>query len=253
MKHEHFSPFTLSTFLTTQRAASRVMLPLLFCSECRRALETLSEWLEALDHFEPLVGPELVTRLELFSKLLRENDTQEERVAAIEDDEMYHHWGLTQLLIEESRTNRRLDPTASKELAELAVRIAALLDPAFYNPEWIADLCAVATVNLAEAQMADGDHETAKELLQQAAKWQLNGTLRPRIGRSVARLRARLLWELDRQDQDVMRILRELDLSELEHDSDEDNLLSWFFKRWRDYERAGEGGGPVSGSSRSRR
>ena len=253
MKHEHFSPFTLSTFLTTQRAASRVMLPLLFCPECRRALETLGEWLEALDHFEPLVGPELVTRRELFSKLCRENDTQKEKAAAIEDDELYHHWGLVQLMIEESRINRRCDPTASRELAELAIRTAALLDPAFYHPEWIADLNAVATVNLAEAQMTGGDHEVAKELLQQAAKWQLNGTLRPRICRAVARLRARLLWALDQQDPEVTEILRELDLSEPEHDSDEANLLSWFFRRWHDYEHTGEPSKPDPGSSRPRR
>ena len=253
MKHEHFSPFTLSTFLTTQRAAYRVMLPLLFCSECRRALETLSEWLEALDHFEPLVGPELVTRRELFSKLFRENDTQEERVVAIEDDEMYHHWGLAQLLIEESKASRRRDPGASRELAELAVQIASLLDPAFYHPEWIADLSAVARVNLAEAQMARGDYEIAKDLLEQAARWQLDGTLRPRIGRAIARLRARLLAALDQQDPEVLKILREFDLSEPEDDSDEANLLSWFFKRWRNYERPGEGGGPDPGLPRPRR
>ncbi len=239
MKHRHFTPFTLSTYLSTERSTSTIMLPLLICQECRRSLETLSEWLEALDHFDPLVGPEYVTRYELFFQLFRENDTPEARLEAIDTDEMYQHWGLTHLLIEESKTKRLCYPNASKEFAELAVRNAALLDPAFYHPKWIADLCTAATVNFAEAQLALDDSESAQELLQEAANWQLNGTLRPRIARLVARLRARLMWEFDRQDKKITRLLQEIDLSEPENDSEECNLLSWFFERWRDRDLTG--------------
>ena len=234
MKHKHFNPFTLSTYLTTERSTSKIMLPLLICQECRRSLSTLSEWLEALDHFDPLVAPEYVTRYELFFRLFRETDNHEARLEAIESDELYQHWGLTHLLIEESKNKRPSDAAYARELAELAFNNAELLDPAFYHPRWIADLRTVATVALAEAHYALEDFEGAKQHLRVAANWQLAGTLRPRIARTIATLRARLLWEFGQKDEEVDRLLRELDLSETGNHRDNDNLLSWFFDRWQD-------------------
>ena len=122
MKHKHFNPFTLSTYLSAERSTSTIMLPLVVCQECRRSLETLSEWLEALDHFDPLVGPEYATRYEHFFRLFRENDGHKERLEAIETDELYQHWGLTHLLIEESRNQTPSDPVHAKEFAELALK-----------------------------------------------------------------------------------------------------------------------------------
>ncbi len=240
MEHQHFDPFTLSTYLTAERSTSTIMLPLLICQECRRSLATLSEWLEALDHFDPLIGPEYATRYEFYFRLFRENDCQETRLEALESDELYQHWGLTTLLIEESKSKRLSDPEYSKDLAELALKNAELLDPAFYHPKWIADLCTVATVALAEAHFALEDLEDARHLLRVAANWQLNGTLRPRIARIVATLRARILWELGQQDEEVDRLLREVDLSDTGDHQDDGNLLAWFFDRWRDREHTGD-------------
>jgi hypothetical protein len=244
MKHKHFNPFTLSTYLSAERSTSTIMLPLVVCQECRRSLETLSEWLEALDHFDPLVGPEYATRYEHFFRLFRENDGHKERLEAIETDELYQHWGLTHLLIEESRNQTPSDPVHAKEFAELALRNAELLDPAFYHPKWIADLCAVASVTLAEAHFALEDVEGAKQHLRVATQWQINGTHRPRIARTIATLRVRILWELGQQDEEVNRLLDEVELSEAGDHPDDGNLLAWFYDRWQDRDYSGEFLGP---------
>lgn len=240
MQHKHFNPFTLSTYLSAERSTSTIMLPLLVCQECRRSLETLSEWLEALDHFDPLVGPEFATRYDFFFRLVRENDTHQERLTAIESDELYHHWGLTQLMIEESKSQTTGNPGYAKELAELALRNAELLDPAFYHPKWVADLCAVATVALAQAHLTLEEFEGAKRHLRVATRWQLEGTHRPRIARAIATLRARILWELGQQEEEVDRLLEEVNLIDPQDHSDEGNLLSWFYDRWQDRDYGGD-------------
>ena len=232
MRHEHFTPFSLSTFLCAEECTSSIIDRILLCRECRRVLRTLSGWLASLDHFEPLVAPEYATRYEFFNRLFFEHETHEERLEAISTDEIFQHWGLASLLIEKASHKRLADVDSARELAELALKTATLLDPAFYHPSWIADLCAKAAGSLAETSLARGDLDDARENLLHASDWQSAGTRRSRIRRRIATLRARILREQGWNDEALDRLLRELVEDDVKDGRDDGNLLSWFFGQW---------------------
>jgi hypothetical protein len=230
--HKHYTAFSLSTDLSAEQSTSLVVERVLSCRECRRTLRTLSRWLEALDHFEPLVAPEFATRYEFFNRLFFDHETYEEKIAAITDDEIYHHWGLACLLIEEAQQKILTDPGAAHEFATLALEIGRLLDPAFYHPAWIADLCAQAAAVLAEAHLAKGELETARKSLHNAADWQGLGTKRPRVRRRIATLRARILRAQGWTDEALGRLLQDLGDSDDNQGRHPGNLLSWFLGQW---------------------
>ena len=232
MRHQHYTPFSLSTYLCSEECTSSLIDRMLLCRECRRVLRTLSQWLVSLDHFEPLVAPEFATRHEFFNRLFFEHETHAERLDAVSTDEIYQHWGLASLLLEKASHMKLADSDSSRELAELALKTATLLDPAFYHPSWIADLCAKAAASLAETSLAMGDLDDARENLLHASDWQLAGTHRSRIRRRIATLRARTLRAQGWTDEALDRLLRDLVEDEDKDGRDEGNLLLWFFGQW---------------------
>ena len=54
----------------------------------------------------------------------------------------------------------------------------------------------------------------------------------------------RILWELGQQDEEVNRLLDEVELSEAGDHPDDGNLLAWFYDRWQDRDYSGEFLGP---------
>ncbi|NNE48467.1 MAG: hypothetical protein HKN37_17580 [Rhodothermales bacterium] len=228
MTHTHFTPFSLALDFdeASERLDSHLYRRVRECRICRGALEELSRWLLALDHCDPIVGPEFTTRHDFFASLMTENLTHEDRLAALRSDELFHHWGLGRLLLEESRSCRESNPELSTELAELALTVAEHLDPGFYRPERVADAQAQAAANYGDALRLLHRLDVAKQQFTAAISYLANGTGRPRIASGVARLEARLLKDKGHHDE-------ALDLLELaiaayeERDEESRSLLHW--------------------------
>lgn len=231
MTHAHYTPFTLSVDLA-EEPIEPVVESVLRCRECRDALEELNRWLASLDHFDPLVAPEYETRHEFFEQLFAEHQTYSARLAAVELDDLYHHWGLARLVLERSEEGRSQAARGSLELAELAMKIATALDPVYYHPCWVADLCALAAGNLADAHRVCREYDVAEEYLRLANDWQLSGTSRPRIGRKLGRLHALLLRDQGNYLEALDRLDQELAAHEQSETEGEENFLHWFFRRW---------------------
>ncbi|MCP4203121.1 MAG: hypothetical protein GY769_14460 [bacterium] len=196
------------------------------CSACREALEELSRWLAALDHCDPVVAQEFLTRHDFFNRLLADHGSHHERIEAVRTDELYHQWGLARLLMEESRASRSANPELSAELAELALAVAGSLDPGFYRTEYVSDLIAEAAANYADTLRALDNTEAAEILFEKAASRLELGTGRARIASGVARLEARLLKDQGRQEE-AHELLERAIASHEEKDEESRTILHW--------------------------
>lgn len=202
MSHIHCTPFTLA--LDFDAEDERLHLALARrareCEVCRSAVEELSAWLVALDHPDPLVGPEFATRHDLFKRLLADHRTHEKRLRAVDSDELFHQWGLCRLLLDESSGCRESNRELSAQLAELALAVADRLATDYYGAELVADLRASAAAALGDAlrlledAQTEDKFETARVLLSQ-------GTGNVRVASEIARLEARFLRDLGRHDE----------------------------------------------------
>ncbi len=186
-QHAHLTPLTLANDLAE---ALDQGLPVtsgrpLSCNVCFDALATLAHWTTALDHWDARVGPEFVTRFHLMARLFEQTQSHERRLDQARRDSTFHQWGLCQLLLEQSSQARPHAPSYALELGELALAVADALDPADYDPEWVADLYATAAANLSELHVFRGNPEQAGELLRSARTSLEAGTGRPAISRRV--------------------------------------------------------------------
>jgi|GEM_PF-6588956 len=105
------------------------------CSVCRKAAETLDEWMILADHPDPLVGGEIQMcrhRLEVLQGL-----SIPEAQRKIDSDLEYPRWGLTRLMILKARRALRYEDRIEHalRLALLALYLAARLEPDFYGPD----------------------------------------------------------------------------------------------------------------------
>ncbi len=228
MTHTHFTPFMLSLDFdeASDRLDARLYRGVRECRVCRGALEELSRWLEALDHCDPIVGPEFTTRHDFFASLMTENLAHEDRMEALRSDELFHHWGLGRLLLEESRSCRESNPELSAELAELALTVAEHLDPGFYRPERVADAQAQAAANYGDALRLLDRLGVAKEQFVSANSHLGSGTGRARIASGVARLEARLLKDLGCHDE-ALELLERVVATHEEQIEETRSLLHW--------------------------
>jgi len=231
MNHSHYTPFTLSLDIdeSSPELGDVLYRKIARCDVCRAALQDLSQWLGALDHCDPLVGPEFVTRHEFFNQLLAQNPSHEERIAALRTDELFHQWGLYRLLLEESRSCRSTNPELSAQLAELALEVSSHLDEAFYRPERVADARAQAAANHGDALRKLKQLEEATRKFEAAREWLESGTGRTGIASSLARLEARLLRDMGRADE-AHELLEQAIVAHEEREAQERNLLHWILE-----------------------
>ena len=89
----------------------------------------LDHWLQQLEHFDPIFGPEYVEAPALLSELFIEEAGHAGRMERIEEDNRFHHWGLCQHLMAESQRSVASSAVLSRGLSELAVAVATRLDP----------------------------------------------------------------------------------------------------------------------------
>ena len=209
MGHLHHTPFTLSTALdglAPEEVPGRYQR-ITRCPSCQLSLEGLVRWLKALDHWDPVVGPEYVTRHEVFARLL-DDYPHKKRLKAIRGDGLFHQWGLAKLLLEVSTSCRNGDPAESSRSAELALEVANNLDPGFYRSRRVADLRALAAANYGDSLRVLGRSEEAATSLRCAEEWLQGGTRRAWIVSEVATLKSHLLRDLGR-NQRALKLLRQ--------------------------------------------
>ena len=228
MTHTHFTPFSLSLDLEGADGTLDAGLyrRLRECSVCRGALHELSRWLQALDHCDPVVGPEFATRHDFFNQVLTEHQSHKDRLEVVRSDDLFHQWGLCRLFLEESKSCREANPELSAELAELALAVAEHLDPGFYRPDRVADAQAQAAANYGDALRLLDRLEVASEQFTAANGHLENGTGRARIASGVARLEARLLKDLGCHDE-ALELLERAVAGYEERDEESRTLLHW--------------------------
>jgi len=154
------------------------------CPECRKASDTLDEWMILADHPDPLVGGEIQMcrrRLEHIQAL-----TLAEAQRKIDSDLEYPRWGLTRLMILEARRALSYEDRIEHalRLATLALYLAARLEPDFYGP----DHCLRINVQAIEASCivlaaSLGDTELVRAL--EAAFRSIYKVLKAHYGRST--------------------------------------------------------------------
>ncbi len=184
--HRHFSPLSLALELDEldEERFSEIELQLIECDECLGGLEELVCWLEVLDHWDPRVGPEYLTRHQLMAELLFTAGAHRERLARLGSDDTFHSWGLCRLLLEESR-QLGLRTRPSLRIAEMTQTIAEALDPDFYGPELVADLRAEAAAHLAVLRRSRRCFEESGSLFRLAREHLAAGTGRAAVARTV--------------------------------------------------------------------
>ena len=186
-EHPHSSPSSLALDLDEleEDRLRELEQQLISCPECLASLEALVCWLDALDHWDPRVGPEFVVRHHLMAHLLLSDESPRRRLARLVLDDRYHSWGLCRLLLEESRQVGPHSRSHSFELAELTQAIAESLDPSFYGPDWVADLRAETAAHLAMLHRQQRRSDEAGRLFRLACTSLAAGTGRAEIARRV--------------------------------------------------------------------
>lgn len=132
------------------------------------------ERLEALEHFDPEILPELDQAPELMTELV--GGDLDEQLARARRQPRFHHWGLVQRLLADSVQLRNRRPRISHARAQLAVVLAENLDPERYHPAWVADLNAKALALLARAERRLGRFREAERSMIRAGVWAVRGT-----------------------------------------------------------------------------
>jgi tetratricopeptide (TPR) repeat protein len=99
-----------------------------------------------------------------------------ERLPAILARKDWHHWGLFRALLDAARWYSARDPQEAVDIAQLALDIADLLDPATVGGEAAAkDMRATAYSVLADCRRMASDLEGARQAIAEAWKWNEEG------------------------------------------------------------------------------
>lgn len=201
-QHAHLTPIALASDLAeADDEGLQVMLGRLrSCTGCSDAFATLKHWINTLDHWHARVAPEFLTRFQLMGRLFEQTHSHRRRLDQVRRDSIFHQWGLCQLLLEHSSQARPHALSYALELGELALAVADALDPDDYDPEWVADLHAMAAANLSELHLLRRNPEQAREVLRSARTSLEAGTGRPAISRRVRAAESLLFSKSGRRD-----------------------------------------------------
>lgn len=226
--HVHLKPGSLGADLDEggRKIEARIYSQASTCSVCHEAVRELGRWLNAVGHFDPIVGQEFLTRHDFFNQLLADHRSHHARLKVIRSDEVFHHWGLCTLLLDESRSCRKANAELSVQLAELGTVVATHLDPGFYRSEWVADLSALAAADHGDALRCARQRPAAWRQLSVARQCLQRGTGRLRIATTIATLEARLLRDQGRFEEAQSLLERSIKAHEADHD-EPTGVLDW--------------------------
>lgn len=118
-------------------------------------------------------------------------------------EKSFQTWGLLELLVDRSWEASLEDPALAGDLAELALRLGGLLNPAHYRPELVEDLRARAWISLGNARRLTSDLSGAEEAFRSATVHLARGTGDP-IERAILLDREASLRRAQRRFADAL-------------------------------------------------
>ena len=157
----------------------------------------LDHWLQQIEHFDPIFAPEYVEAPALLSELLIEETGHRGRMERVQEDNLFHHWGLCQHLLAESQRSLSSSAVLSRDLSELAVAVAMRLDPGHYHLSWTEDLRAKAWCVHADACRRLNRVEEAEVAMGEAQKHAREGTASAELAARIEKTEMSLNWRVD--------------------------------------------------------
>ena len=158
------------------------------------AKRVLDHWLQQIEHFDPVFAPEYLEAPALLSELLIEERSHAARLARVEGDRRFQHWGLCQHLLAEAQRAVTTSAVLSRELTEVAVAVALRLDPGHYHLSWTEDLRAKAWCLLADATRRLNQTADAEEALENAGRHAEKGTGSPELAARLEKTEMSMQW-----------------------------------------------------------
>lgn len=158
------------------------------------ARRVLDHWLRQIEHYDAVFAPEYVEAPALLAELFIEEDGHQGRVARVEADERFHHWGLCQHVIAESQRAACNSAVLSRDLSELAVTVALRLDPRHYHPSWTEDIRAKAWCVYADACRRLSQTDDAVGALNKARRHARSGTKNAELAARIEKTEMSLSW-----------------------------------------------------------
>lgn len=214
-EQSHLAPEMLADLLSGEIEGDdlrRWVIPHLLhrCPVCRRRVEGIRKLQQRFDHWsESVVVREGQEAPRLLAKLMEH--PEEARIRRLASDEVFHTWGLTQLLLQKSRERVHSDARQAVELAELAVEVVDHLPAEPYHPEWVGDLEARTWAVLGNARRVVGELTSAEAAFRRAfAFLEGESTGRPQVRAEMLDLLASLRREQGRLDE-ALALLDEME------------------------------------------
>ena len=161
------------------------------------AKRVLDHWLQQIEHFDPIFAPEYVEAPALLSELFIEETGHGGRMARVEEDGRFHHWGLCQHLLAESQRAVASSAVLARDLSDLAVAVAMRLDPGHYHLSWTEDLRAKAWCVHADACRRLNRVEEAAVAMGEAQKHAREGTASAELAARIEKTEMSLNWRVD--------------------------------------------------------
>jgi tetratricopeptide (TPR) repeat protein len=200
----------LAGTLSHEEMLSEVVSHLLHvCPSCRHEYEEILRLKDELGHWDERVVvlegrqvPELMARLK--------DNSFDEQIALVREDETFHTWAFCQVLLGESLEIGFQDPQRAINLAELAVIVSQQLGDA-YDPYWVLDLRAKAYAYLGNAQRILGELRSAETAFREAESLLARSmTGNPLIEAEVLHLKASLFCAQRRPEEGLALVDRAL-------------------------------------------
>jgi hypothetical protein len=160
------------------------------------AKRVVDHWLQQIEHFDPIFAPEYLEAPALLAELLIEEGGHAGRLARVEGDRRFRHWGLCQHLLAEAQRAVTTSAVLSRELTEVAVAVALRLDPGHYHLSWTEDLRAKAWCLLADAYRRINHTADAEAALESAGRHAEKGTGSPELAARLEKTEMSLQWRV---------------------------------------------------------
>ena len=161
------------------------------------AKRVLDHWLQQIEHFDPIFAPEYLEAPALLAELFIEETGHAGRMARVNEDTRFHHWGLCQHLLAESQRAVGSSALLSRDLSELAVAVALRLDPGHYHLSWTEDLRAKAWCVHADACRRLSQTESALVAFGEAQRHARAGTASAELAARIEKTEMSLSWRMD--------------------------------------------------------
>jgi tetratricopeptide (TPR) repeat protein len=183
-------------------------------------VKELERWWLAVDHYSPLTAQEFGACGGELQALLAEPSRRDQERRVLKEP-AFQSWGLAVRLLAESKARRFEDPHGATDLAQVAMRVAQVIDPHRYEPRWVADLEARCWAHVGNGLRILGEMRGAADAFGTANRLLAAGTGRGLPRARVSSLAASLLTETrntDKAEELLRGVVRFYEQAELAHE-----------------------------------